>query len=257
MKNKAVMTVRVFASKTEHDIEVPLDITAYELFIALNEAFGLEYDTSVKEECFLRTESPIAFLTGDRILSEYHLRDGTVINLLPVDSNNTGRQIRHLKDFNYSGVSFDSAVSLSALRGLSIGNIEQCNIVDTNVLSPRIRVDLFNQNGKICLKAERGTAVSVNGRIHIFENEALALNNFDFINILSCCFYFHNNTLYMDRRANLLINGIECSNISEGISNLKYPKFVRNSRLRLKINDESITLLAPKEKPEKPKSNLL
>lgn len=252
------MTVRFFSpKKVEYDIEVPLNITAYDLFVALNEAFKLNYNIDVKEACYLCTESPITFLVGDRLLSDYGLRNGTVINILSKSHLRSSTDSNYLKDFIFENVTFDYAVDLSARRSISIGNNDQCNLIDTNVLTPQVNVELFNDNDQFFLKAKNGTAVSCNGKIFVFKNEPLPIHNFDFINILSCCFYFHNKTLYMDRKANLRINGVECREINEGISHLKYPKFVRNSRLKLKINDESITLLAPKEKPTKPKSNLL
>lgn len=258
MKNTAIMTVRFFSpKKAEYDIEVPLDITAYELFLALNEAFKLNYNIDTKEACYLCTESPIAFLVGDRLLSDYGLRNGTIINILPKNNLRASTNSHYLKDFRFEKITFDYAVDLSERKSIAIGNDDQCNLIDTNVLTPQVNVELFNDNDQFFLKAKNGTAVSYNGKIFVFKNEPLLIHNFDFINILSCCFYFHNKTLYMDRRSNLQINGIECREINEGISNLKYPKFVRNSRLKLKINDESITLLAPKEKPTKPKNNLL
>ena len=57
MNHKAIMTVRIFSKKEEHDIEVPLDITAYEFCVALNEAFHLNYNINSKDECYLKTES--------------------------------------------------------------------------------------------------------------------------------------------------------------------------------------------------------
>ena len=64
------------------DVDLPLNITANEAIIGLNQAFGLGMDTSALSRCFLRTENPIALLKGNRTLEEFGLRDGTVIHVI-------------------------------------------------------------------------------------------------------------------------------------------------------------------------------
>ena len=64
------------------DVDLPLNITANEAIIGLNQAFGLGMDTSDLSRWFLRTENPIALLKGNRTLEEFGLRDGTVIHVI-------------------------------------------------------------------------------------------------------------------------------------------------------------------------------
>lgn len=180
------MTVRFFSpKKVEYDIEVPLNITAYDLFVALNEAFKLNYNIDVKEACYLCTESPITFLVGDRLLSDYGLRNGTVINILSKSHLRSSTDSNYLKDFIFENVTFDYAVDLSARRSISIGNNDQCNLIDTNVLTPQVNVELFNDNDQFFLKAKNGTAVSCNGK-SLFLRMSLCL----FI-ILTLSTFFH------------------------------------------------------------------
>lgn len=80
MENKAVMIFRIHKRKEEYDLEIPLDISANELVNALNVAFELGIDTSNITNCFLQAENPIALLKGNKLLSDYGLRNGTVIN---------------------------------------------------------------------------------------------------------------------------------------------------------------------------------
>ena len=68
--------------KKRTDVDLPLNITANEAIIGLNQAFGLGMDTSDLSRCFLRTENPIALLKGNRTLEEFGLRDGTVIHVI-------------------------------------------------------------------------------------------------------------------------------------------------------------------------------
>lgn len=65
--------------KRKIDIEVPLDITANELFKGLNIAYQLGADITDTRKCYLVSENPIAFLKGNRTLSQYRIHDGTII----------------------------------------------------------------------------------------------------------------------------------------------------------------------------------
>ena len=62
------------------DVDIPLNITANELIIGLNDGLKLGIDTRDLSKCHLKTENPIAFLRGNKTLSEYGLRNGTIIN---------------------------------------------------------------------------------------------------------------------------------------------------------------------------------
>lgn len=62
------------------DLEIPLDISANELVVALNTAYNLGIDTTDIKNCYLKAENPIALLKGNKTLSEFGLRHGSVIN---------------------------------------------------------------------------------------------------------------------------------------------------------------------------------
>ncbi len=61
------------------DLEVPLNITANELVLALNKAYELGINTDDIKNCYLRAEKPIALLRGNRTLEEFGIRNGTII----------------------------------------------------------------------------------------------------------------------------------------------------------------------------------
>ena len=62
------------------DLELPLNITANELVIALNTAYELGIDIMDIKKCTLAAENPIALLKGNKTLEEFGLRNGSVIN---------------------------------------------------------------------------------------------------------------------------------------------------------------------------------
>lgn len=79
-RDVAIVMFRVDGRKSiETDLEVPLDISANEFFIAVNTAYDLGVDTSDIKNCYLKAENPIALLRGNKTLGEYGIRNGSRI----------------------------------------------------------------------------------------------------------------------------------------------------------------------------------
>lgn len=79
MEEKAVVVFRNQDRKMQVDLEIPLGITANDLVLALNEAYGLGIDTNDIFNCYLVAENPIAFLRGNKTLKEFGIRNGSYI----------------------------------------------------------------------------------------------------------------------------------------------------------------------------------
>lgn len=75
----AIIVFNIVKRQFSVDLEVPLNITANELVVALNTAYELGIDTSNIKNCYLKAENPIALLRGNKTLSEYGIRNGSVI----------------------------------------------------------------------------------------------------------------------------------------------------------------------------------
>lgn len=81
MKNeKAIVILELHKRGVTVDIEVPLDITANDLVVALNSAYQLGIDTSNIKNCYMKAENPIALLRGNKTLAEFGIRNGSVIH---------------------------------------------------------------------------------------------------------------------------------------------------------------------------------
>ena len=80
MGNDSVIVIlNIVKRKVTVDVEIPLEISANDLVIALNEAFDLGIDTTDIKNCYLKAENPIALLKGNKTLAEFGLRNGTSI----------------------------------------------------------------------------------------------------------------------------------------------------------------------------------
>lgn len=77
---KAIVVFKAPKQNIEVDIEIPLDITANELVIALTTAYDLGIDLSDIQQCYLKAVNPLALLKGNRLLSELGVRNGTEIS---------------------------------------------------------------------------------------------------------------------------------------------------------------------------------
>lgn len=61
------------------ELEIPLNITANDLIYALNSVYSLSLNNEDYFNYYLSSENPIAFLKGNKQLSEYGLRNGSKI----------------------------------------------------------------------------------------------------------------------------------------------------------------------------------
>lgn len=77
----AIIILNIVYKGVSYDLEVPLDISANELVIAVNSAYQLGIDTTNMKNCYLKAENPIALLKGDKTLAEYGIRNGSIINI--------------------------------------------------------------------------------------------------------------------------------------------------------------------------------
>lgn len=78
--NTIVIIFNNSINNTSIDLEVPLDITANDLVIALNKSYDLGIDITNQKHCYLKAENPFVLLRGSKKLSDYGLRDGSIIN---------------------------------------------------------------------------------------------------------------------------------------------------------------------------------
>lgn len=76
----AIVVFKMHKRNQSVDLQTPLFISANELVLALNTAYGLGIDTSDIKLCYLKSENPIALLKGNKTLAEFGIRNGSVIN---------------------------------------------------------------------------------------------------------------------------------------------------------------------------------
>ncbi|MDD2978578.1 MAG: EsaB/YukD family protein [Hespellia sp.] len=79
MKENVVVTVHVCGREISEELEIPLDISANELIIALGQMYGLAVDRNKLFGYYLKVDEPKALLRGEKLLGEYGIRNGSQI----------------------------------------------------------------------------------------------------------------------------------------------------------------------------------
>ncbi len=79
MKETAIVKFYNENTAERYELEIPLNITANDLVLGLNEAYHLGMDTENIFSCYLASENPIAFLRGNKTLSALGIRNGSRI----------------------------------------------------------------------------------------------------------------------------------------------------------------------------------
>lgn len=79
MEGKVIVIFHHVKKEECYDIELPLDIAANELVLALNQGLGLGMDSKDISQRYLKVTNPIALLKGNKTLAEYGIHQGSEI----------------------------------------------------------------------------------------------------------------------------------------------------------------------------------
>lgn len=79
MGQRAVIQLNITATGETHDVDVPLDITAYELREGLNEGYGLGLAHEDPVNCYVKAENPTVLMHGKKTLAQHGIMDGSVV----------------------------------------------------------------------------------------------------------------------------------------------------------------------------------
>lgn len=77
MENRAIVIFNITKRNFTTDLDIPLDISANDLVVALNSAYNLGIDTTDIKNCYLKAERPIALIKGNKTLADFGVRNAT------------------------------------------------------------------------------------------------------------------------------------------------------------------------------------
>lgn len=79
--DRGIVIVTIDKTNKEFEVEIPLNITVREIYMALIKAFNMK-DNKNLTGYYIKTENPTCFLKGNDILKDYGITSGSKIILL-------------------------------------------------------------------------------------------------------------------------------------------------------------------------------
>lgn len=79
--DRGIVIVTIDKTNTEFEVEIPLNITVREIYMALIKAFNIK-DNKNLTGYYIKTENPTCFLKGNDVLKDYGITSGSKIILL-------------------------------------------------------------------------------------------------------------------------------------------------------------------------------
>lgn len=222
----------------------------------LKEAFfeSVELDFTQSDGVWTVFCSDNLFLdVGDaRKLYTLHLSHGDCFRVFYQESNNELFSVEFLIDFESERKSISRRIDISGQPRIEIGTDPENQIVLLSRYAKNDKLILTQEKQGFVLHIKNTTyGVYINGRKA--ENGEV-IKDGDFLSVSDAVFYYKDNVLWTEESDKIIINQLKYSG-EEKQGN--YPKFKRNTRVKVIPDDEKIEILDPPAKPEKPKTNLL
>lgn len=79
--DRGIVIVTIDKTNTEFEVEIPLNITVRDIYMALIKAFNIK-DNKNLTGYYIKTENPTCFLKGNDILKDYGITSGSKMILL-------------------------------------------------------------------------------------------------------------------------------------------------------------------------------
>lgn len=180
---------------------------------------------------------------GNEIILKYHNNDTELF------------KICFLINFDDRVAEYDRVIDLNHVDTITIGGQSECDIYIEDDFVGQDYIQLSKNNkGYFVNNSSTKYGVYVDG--FKIEKDSKQINDYDFFMFDGYSFYIKENKLYTSVSDNITVKNLTYTDYEGQENQFKYPKFVRNVRIKSIVPNDRIEVLAPKSKPEKPKSNL-
>ncbi|MGN0027795.1 MAG: type VII secretion protein EssC [Clostridium sp.] len=245
------------------EIELPVDAKTYKVGTSIDCDFRIHKELFFEEIQLIFTNnnhkwsvmcSDNTYITiGDtRRLFTKELEHGDNFIIKYQESNNYVFNIEFTIDFDSKNTEYERKIEIGNKSRISIGASSENNIVLKSDYIIDDKIELVRNNTEFILEIKNTTyGVYHNGRK--VTNEDI-IKDGDFISISDFMFYYKDNSLWTEISENCDIKELTYSDYRKKNN---YPIFVRNTRVKIALNEEVIEILDPPNKPEKPKNNIV
>lgn len=194
--------------------------------------------------------------SGDvRKLVTKPLKHGDTFKIKYRESDNAVFQVEFLFDFDNENKNYDYKINISNKDSITIGGAANNDIVLNSEYTQHDLIELkLNSSGAIITERVSKFGVYKNGQR--IKKQKENIKNCDFFSIGEFSFYLKNKNLYTTSTSKIVVNGLKCENKLESVSAFEYPKFNRNTRVKIVVPSEEIAVLDPPERPQTQKKSL-
>lgn len=186
-----------------------------------------------------------------RKLMTSELVHGTNLEVKYQESDNLLFRIEFRLDFDNEKRKYERLINISDHSTIRIGSDSGSDIFLRSEYAKNEVVNLMRVREGMMLQIVQ-TVYGVYHDGKMAEMQEL-IRNGDFFSVADYFFYYKNGRLWTEARNDMILRAL---NFRDHIIENEYPRFKRNTRIRTTISDESIEILDPSEKPQKPKENL-
>ncbi len=198
------------------------------------------------------------YFTKDQIMkySILNLENGDEIEVRYPDQTFCIFRIGFYYNFDRLVTEYNCKIDIRERRQIKIGGEEDCDIFinDSLVGKDSFMIKRMADNSLQLVLNHTEYGIMHNGKK--IEN-SVWLRSYDFITLAGFHFYYAKGFLYTHRYDTMEIRKLTPIPIQETNNAFIYPYFNRSTRLQVKIPEESIPVLDPQAKKEKPKRGLL
>lgn len=190
--------------------------------------------------------------SGDiRKLITKKMEHGDLLEVKYQQSNQALFKVEFLIDFDDGSHSYERMIDLAGRSCVTIGADRSRDIVLGSQHTAMEDVELN--------KEEDGYRLHIRqSRYSVYHNgkkaeEGELIHNGDFFSISDFSFYLKDSCLWTHIRNDIWVNSLRSEDFA---SKENYPMFKRNTRVRVRLNEDAITVLDPPAMPQEPKESL-
>lgn len=246
------------------EFEIPADMERVRLgttssceFRLSPDAFfdSIEMDFEKKDSQWEIASADTAYISrGDmRKLLSTELKHGDILSVRYTASGNEAFEIRFMIDFEAKVPDYNWFVDIANKQEFRIGSDTRCDLIIQSQFNTDLSICIRKKGNEVVVVEEKSKFGTLINAKEIQGTETL--KNHDFVSFENFSFYYKNGQIYFDK-SNVLNSNVEIWEV-EKTGSFDYPLFIRNTRIKEKIDETTIKVLDPATKPQKPEMNLV
>lgn len=245
------------------EAELPVDAKVYKIGTSIDCDFRLHKEMFFEEIKldFMNNSGTWTVMCSDNIyitigdtrrLLTTELKHGDIFTVKYQESNNEVFTMEFMVDFDSKKTELERRIDIGNISRISIGEEKDNHIILRSEYISNDKIELIRNDNDLILEIRNTT-------YGVYHNGSKASNkevikNGDFISISDFNFYYKDNSLWMEISDKYSIRNLTYMDFQKENN---YPMFVRNTRVKAKIEDEAIKILDPDTLPIKPQLNIV